>query len=942
MEGSLRFKKLLEITIDNNMSIAAEENPFQTRAGTTGMRNEQHEKSSFRLSPPPTRVSEKSPFIPPQQQQLQQQQQQQQLRHNTQQQHHHYQQHTTINTIDVAGKGLSSLDDVILGETTCNTLLASHNSLLRLRAFPLKWQTTLTTLDLSSNRLVMLKEATFRALTGLQDLNLSNNSLSSLPSLKTCDQLHTLRVSRNNLTSFDGNNIFPSSNTVTVKVLDLSENSLSFAPSLDGCVALEELNIRMNLIPSLPRGFAGPRLRVLLADVNAFATLDHLIAGLLGSRLENMDVRNNPFVATVERYGSEYRSILVCAIPSLVSISGRPVTDRERSMGQQLSERQVTSYDALIADVKRASGSSGGGSSSSNRSSNNNSRGEISRNNIPPPSPAAGSEQAKQWALSMLQSQQKDAMRAAAVSGSAGSSSSGAIATYGSPSPAFDPRLQHQRTQMQRLQRMDSPSKSNNTRRSHSTTTTTTTLPTMDRRSIENALFPTAAAAAAAGTSATPQPLGTLVNVTKEVTRLRNEVSVMRKYIRHWILKESAMRIKSATHIQATVRGWSDRRALRRSSSTYRRFQRKRMRRLLDQRVLFPTLPREAIFFTTSAPLVLRWLWSSDYPTLDDVTSCYDDDVNVFVKSPRWTRFDDAATNIQRITRGVFCRQRLRTALDMSWNAVIIQSWWRGAASRFPKEEREKLRDAKEKEGMATVADVIALAKIVSRQSKTIETLEREKQTESRAMELLWKEVHALKQEKKRQDETTANNGATSIQSTWRSYVSRKETGEQLRDEKEKRKRSAEKIQANIRGVVARLRLSKELKRKQKGEAKISTLEHQISELHMMLRRLLAQQHQHQHQHQHQQRRGQEQGQGQRQPLRRRRRRKQPIEKNEQIQKKQTLDESEPRAPAVFRRREEVEGSLSASVCLEESDEEALESDEEALESDEEGKGDTW
>lgn len=54
----------------------------------------------------------------------------------------------------------------------------------------------------------------------------------------------------------------------------------------------------------------------------------------------------------------------------------------------------------------------------------------------------------------------------------------------------------------------------------------------------------------------------------------------------------------------------------------------------------------------------------------------YDDDANVFVFPARWTLQDAAATQLQRVQRGLSCRTRLRTALNMSWHAVTLQSWW--------------------------------------------------------------------------------------------------------------------------------------------------------------------------------------------------------------------------------------------------------------------------
>lgn len=538
-----------------------ETNPFATRPGTTGLA----------VTPPPTssnglefveRMRALQTTAPPKQYQPKQQPsspkqyhpphsyhnhnqnlQQQPYQIDTKQSEYYHSKSspnpsnaTVLDTINVSNQNLTSLDQVILGTTASHTLIAASNALLRLRPFPTMWTRHLNTLDLSNNRLVMLKPDTFKALRLLKVLDLSNNSLSTLPRLHTCDQLETLQASRNNLAQFDARALGLSSQTLLY--LDLSENSLSVAPFVQDCTTLKELNIRMNLIPFLPQGFlnANTRLTTFRADVNAFSKLDDFIPGLINaSQLTTIDVRNNPFVATVERRGSEYRSILFGAISSLKSIDGKLVTEKECTVGVQLlnnnngnrngsNNNTISSYDSLLNKVNGRSTLTLQQEQQQQQYQHHqhHQQQQQHRRQLPPPSPAAGSLQAKQWALSMLQNQQKDATMRASSNVMYHNNNKGSPSIH----QQQDPRFRNKRIQMQRLHRMTSTSNTTSSSSSPSR-------PRMNARIIDNA-FPQTAASSSLGTSNSvpSQPLGTLVNVTKEVTRLRQEVSTMRKYVR--------------------------------------------------------------------------------------------------------------------------------------------------------------------------------------------------------------------------------------------------------------------------------------------------------------------------------------------------------------------------------------------------------------------------
>ena len=257
---------------------------------------------------------------------------------------------------------------------------------------------------------------------------------------------------------------------------------------------------------------------------------------------------------------------------------------------------------------------------------------------------------------------------------------------------------------------------------------------------------------------------------------------------------------------------------------------------------------KEAVFTTVSElnPVVVRWLWSADFPTLDDVTyGGYEDDANVFIFPNRWTRLDAAATSIQRVCRGVFCRQRLRIALNMSWHAVRLQSWWRGIASRWPIKERLLARQDRERKGIAKMKDVVSLARMLhsTRQELKEEKELRDKQTS--ALNILWEEVRLLKEDAYRRKERETAQHITNVQRWWRGVSERNSKQMKvLYERKKKREKAAINIQASIRGVVTRIRLHKEMRRKAKEEGRIIRLEKQLSDLNEVLRNLLVTQEQ--------------------------------------------------------------------------------------------------
>jgi len=259
--------------------------------------------------------------------------------------------------------------------------------------------------------------------------------------------------------------------------------------------------------------------------------------------LEDIDVRNNPFVALVERMGADYRPILVGAVPSLVVVNGRRVEEAERGEGRALlaGEQRIQSYDTLLASCIRPTLATPRSKENNrmnrvnnvnhmNSMNSMNSSGKRPNNdNMPPPSPAAGSAQAKQWALKMLQSQQMDVVQGGGGGGGGGSSS------FSSPNSILhhNPR---QFQQMQQLQQRQQRQRMQSTTTAHHPSSPLRRRPrTIDFGASQSSSQPSQPSQPS---QKPPQPLGTLVNVTKEVTRLRQEVSVMRKYVRHWIQKE--------------------------------------------------------------------------------------------------------------------------------------------------------------------------------------------------------------------------------------------------------------------------------------------------------------------------------------------------------------------------------------------------------------------
>ena len=150
--------------------------------------------------------------------------------------------------------------------------------------------------------------------------------------------------------------------------------------------------------------------------------------------------------------------------------------------------------------------------------------------------------------------------------------------------------------------------------------------------------------------------------------------------------------------------------------------------------------------------------------------------------------------------------------------------------------------------GMAKIDDVISLARLLHSTRKELEEEKRTRAAQTEAMEVLWREVHALKQERKLRIDNETNSNVNKLQSWWRGSKERKTMKSKINGIKKTRNNAAINIQKSIRGVVTRIRLNKQLRRKEREESRIVRLETQLEDLNGILRKLLVAEQQQQQQ----------------------------------------------------------------------------------------------
>lgn len=178
------------------------------------------------------------------------------------------------------------------------SLILSHNSIVRAEESSLAGLSSLKRLDLSSNQLVALPPRFFQSVLGtLEELSLKNNSISVLPPglFDGLSNLIELDLSHNSITShWVGSSTF--STLVKLKSLDLGHNRMSRVDSgtFKSLIDLNTLHLQYNEIESIAEDAFSQlhNLQTLVLSHNSLSRLDSMsMAGLTG--LTSLSLDNN-------------------------------------------------------------------------------------------------------------------------------------------------------------------------------------------------------------------------------------------------------------------------------------------------------------------------------------------------------------------------------------------------------------------------------------------------------------------------------------------------------------------------------------------------------------------------------------------------------------------------------------------------------------------------
>ena len=174
--------------------------------------------------------------------------------------------------------------------TSLTQLDLSGNQISKLES--LASLTSLTRLDLSDNQIATLEG--LNALTSLTGLNLSGNQISKLESLASLTSLTRLNLSGNQISKLEGLNALTS-----LTELYLSRNQIAKLEGLERLTSLTQLDLSGNQISNLEGLKDLTQLQDLDVSGNDIQSVDDIepLSLILGQRLKDLKIHNNPFVA---------------------------------------------------------------------------------------------------------------------------------------------------------------------------------------------------------------------------------------------------------------------------------------------------------------------------------------------------------------------------------------------------------------------------------------------------------------------------------------------------------------------------------------------------------------------------------------------------------------------------------------------------------------------
>ena len=173
--------------------------------------------------------------------------------------------------------------------TSLTELDLSGNQIAKLEG--LDHLTSLTELDLSRNQIAKLEG--LNALTSLTELDLSGNQIAKLEGLASLTSLTELYLSRNQIATLEGLD-----HLTSLTGLYLSDNQIATLEGLNALTSLTELYLSRNQISNLEELKDLTQLQELDVSGNDIQSVDDIkpLSLILGQRLKDLKIHNNPFV----------------------------------------------------------------------------------------------------------------------------------------------------------------------------------------------------------------------------------------------------------------------------------------------------------------------------------------------------------------------------------------------------------------------------------------------------------------------------------------------------------------------------------------------------------------------------------------------------------------------------------------------------------------------
>ncbi|WIM91284.1 leucine-rich repeat protein [Porphyromonas gingivalis] len=195
---------------------------------------------------------------------------------------------TSLTELYLSGNQIAKLEGLD-HLTSLTELDLSGNQIAKLEG--LDHLTSLTELDLSRNQIAKLEG--LNALTSLTELDLSGNQIAKLEGLASLTSLTELYLSRNQIATLEGLD-----HLTSLTRLYLSDNQIATLEGLNALTSLTELYLSRNQISNLEELKDLTQLQELDVSGNDIQSVDDIkpLSLILGQRLKDLKIHNNPFV----------------------------------------------------------------------------------------------------------------------------------------------------------------------------------------------------------------------------------------------------------------------------------------------------------------------------------------------------------------------------------------------------------------------------------------------------------------------------------------------------------------------------------------------------------------------------------------------------------------------------------------------------------------------